>query len=114
MLAGALEEGEESESAPVDREDRVVKQIAEPGNGDGILVLGDLHLESDTLLERGVDVDGVGEGFGIEITNDVLVVELGAVGAGDGEGKERVEVDGEEGAELSGREAGNIGGEEDD
>lgn len=78
----------EIESAPVDGEDRVVEKIAEPGDGDRVLVLRDLHLEGDTLLERSVDVDGVGERLGIEVANDILVIELGAVGAGDGKGEE--------------------------
>lgn len=93
---------------------RVVEEVAQPSDGRLVLLLGDLHAQRDALLERLVDVDVVGERLGVELLDDLLEVELGAVGARDGQGEEGVEVDGEERAQLGRVVAVDVVGEEDD
>lgn len=65
-------------------------------------------------MQRRVDVDRVSERLGVELLDDVLVVELCTVSAGDGKGEERVDVDGEEGAESGGVGTGEFLRLEDD
>lgn len=53
-------------------------------------------------MERGVDVDRVRQGFGVELFDYFLIVELRTIGASDRKGEEGVEVDRKESSEFSG------------
>ena len=53
-------------------------------------------------MKRRIDIDRVGQGFGVELFDDLLVVELRAIGSSDRKSEEGVEVDGEESSEFGG------------
>jgi hypothetical protein len=92
----------------VDGELGAVDEVPEPCDGEAVLLVRNLHDDGNTLLQRRIDVDRVGERLSIELLDDVLVLELGAVGASDREREERVDVDGEKGAESGGVNTGDV------